>query len=76
MDNKILKDTKTFSQIQQAVEIFTCYDSQDQDILQVNSDNATEKSLKISLIRIFEHLAGAQLNNWRQNKNENKTRNT
>ena len=74
MDNKILKDTKTFSQFKQAVEIFTCYESQ------LNSDNAqlvvNEKSLKILLIRIFEHLAGAQLNNWRQNKNENKTRNT
>ena len=65
MDNKNFKDMKTFSQFQQAVEIFTCYDSQH-----------TEKSLNISLIRIFEHLAGAQLNNWRQNKNENKTRNT
>jgi len=74
MDNKILKDTKTFSQFKQAVEIFTCHESQ------LNSDNAqlvvNEKSLKILLIRIFEHLAGAQLNNWRQNKNENKTRNT
>ena len=52
MDNKNFKDMKTFSQFQQAVEILTCYDSQDQDILQVNSDNATEKSLKISLINL------------------------
>ena len=63
---KARKDMKAFSQFQQAVEIFTCYEF----------TRHTEKSLNISLLRIFEHLAGAQLHNWRQNKNENKTRNT
>ena len=74
MDNKILKDNENFFTISTSGGdlhlVWLIRLAEKDQVIHI------EKSLKISLIGIFEHLAGAQLNNWRQNKNENKTRNT